>query len=246
MDRFTKFLVGIVALAMTAQVSAGVVRDDKGDTDWEFILTPYLWAISLNGTSQVGPFPPLDIDADFGDLLDNLNMALAAHMELHRGKWAIALDPMWAQLEMDLGDDGSAEINISLIELWGSYKLTPNWEILGGARFQEQDIDVEPGLPSPPFPESVGLKEDWLDWFLGARFDYGLSPKWRIVGRGDVTLAGDSDSGYSASLFFNRKIRKTMMLNLGYRYMKTEYYNDVNYAWDVDQHGPVIGYTWSF
>ena len=68
MDRFTKFLVGIVALVTTAQVSAGVVRDDKGDTDWEFILTPYLWAISLNGTSQVGPFPPLDIDADFGDL----------------------------------------------------------------------------------------------------------------------------------------------------------------------------------
>ncbi|TNF88152.1 MAG: hypothetical protein EP301_05445, partial [Gammaproteobacteria bacterium] len=113
MGRFTKFLVGIVALAMTAQVSAGVVRDDKGDTDWEFILTPYLWAISLNGTNQVGPFPPTDIDAKFSDLLDNMNMALAAHMELHRGKWAIALDPMWAQLEMDMGD-GSAEVNISL------------------------------------------------------------------------------------------------------------------------------------
>ena len=104
MDRFTKFLVGIVAFAMTAQVSAGVVRDDKGDTDWEFILTPYLWAISLNGTNQVGPFPPTDIDASFGDIFDNLNMALAAHMELHRGKWAIALDPMWAQLEMDMGE----------------------------------------------------------------------------------------------------------------------------------------------
>ena len=177
---------------------------------------------------------------------NGLNMALAAHMELHRGKWAIALDPMWAQLEMDMGDEGSAEVNISLIELWGSYKLTPNWEILGGARFQEQDIDVEPGLPSPPFPESVGVKEDWLDWFLGARFAYMVAPKWQVVGRGDVTLAGDSDKGYSASFFLNRKIRKTMMFNLGYRYMKTEYDNDVNYAWDVAQHGPVIGYTWSF
>ncbi len=245
MDRFTKFLLAVAALVFSAQVSAGVVRDDKGDEDWEFILTPYLWAISLNGTSQVGPFPPMDVDADFGDLLDNMNMALAAHMELHRGNWAIVLDPMWAQLEMEMGD-GSAEVNISLIELWGSYKITPNWELLGGARFQEQDIDVEPGLPSPPFPESAGVKDDWLDWFVGARFDYGVAPKWRIAGRGDVTIAGDSDKGYSLSLFLNRKIRKTMMLNLGYRYMKTDYDNGSDYAWDVDQHGPVIGYTWSF
>ena len=102
MHPVTRIILGIVGLVLSAQVSAGVVRDDKGDTDWEFILTPYLWAIGLSGTSQVGPFPPLDVDADFSDLLDNLNMALAAHMELHRGKWAIALDPMWAQLEMDM------------------------------------------------------------------------------------------------------------------------------------------------
>ena len=202
MDRVSRFLLAVAALLMTAQVSAGVIRDDKGDTDWEFIITPYLWAISLDGTSQVGPFPPMDVEADFSDLFDNMNMALAAHMELHRGKWAIVLDPMWAQLEMDMGE-GSAEVNISLIELWGSYKITPNWEILGGARFQEQDIDAEPGLPSPPFPESVGIKEDWLDWFVGARFAYMVAPRWQISGRADVTLAGDSDEGYSASLFLN-------------------------------------------
>ena len=117
MDRVSRFLLAVAALLMTAQVSAGVIRDDKGDTDWEFIITPYLWAISLDGTSQVGPFPPMDVEADFSDLFDNMNMALAAHMELHRGKWAIVLDPMWAQLEMDMGE-GSAEVNISLIELW--------------------------------------------------------------------------------------------------------------------------------
>jgi len=69
---------------LTAQVSAGVVREDKGDSDWEFILTPYLWAINLSGASQVGPFPPMDVDASFSDIFRNLNMALAAHMELHR------------------------------------------------------------------------------------------------------------------------------------------------------------------
>ena len=91
------------------------------------------------------------------------------------------------------------------------------------------------------------MKDDWLDWFIGGRFNYRLgSSRWSLVGRGDVTIAGDSDNGYNLSLFLNRHIRKTMMLNLGYRYLDTDYDNFPTYVWDAHQQGPVFGYTWSF
>ena len=85
-------------LLFSSIVTAGVLREDKGDTDWEILLAPYLWGTSLKGTSQVGVLPPLDIDASFSDLLSNLNMALSLHTEFHRGKFAFVIDPTYLSL----------------------------------------------------------------------------------------------------------------------------------------------------
>ena len=87
--------------------------------------------------------------------------------------------------------------------------------------------------------------DDWLDWFLGARFNYPVAERWTISGRGDVKLAGDSDSSYSWSLFVNRKFGKTMMLNVGYKYLDTDFESST-YVWDARMQGLVVGYTWSF
>ncbi len=243
-------LLLLAALLLSANTSAGVIREDKGDSDWEVLFSPYLWGSSLQGSAAVGSLPPMDVDASFSDILDNLNMALALHTEFHRGRWALVVDPMWVSLEMDIDTagpgDASAEVEMLLFELWGSYKLTPNWEILGGARLQDQDIDVKIKLPDPLPDQKFGGQDDWLDWFIGARFNYAFGPHWRITGRGDVKLAGDSDTGYNASLFLNRKIGKTMALNLGYRYLDTDYEDEGKYAWNIRQQGPVVGYTWSF
>jgi len=243
-------LTGLAALILAQNASAGVVREDKGDSDWEVLFAPYLWGSSLKGSAQVGALPPVDIDASFSDIASNLNMALALHTEFHRGKWAIVIDPMFVSLEADadVGNNASVEMeaDIFLFEAWAAYKLTPNWEIYGGARYQDHDISVEVGLPDPFPPIGIGADDDWLDWFLGARFNYPIAQRWGVSGRGDVKLAGDSDSSYHVTLFLNRKIGKTMLLNLGYRYLDTDYDNFPTYVWDVRQQGPVLGYTWSF
>ena len=101
----------------------------------------------------------MDVDVSFGELVENLDMALSLHTEFHRGKWAFVIDPTWISLEMEADIDGApvspaAEVEIWLVEAWGSYKVAENWEILGGARWQSQDMDVDPGLPAPPFPKT--------------------------------------------------------------------------------------------
>ena len=245
--KVVKYL-SFLTLVFAGSANAGVIRDDKGDSDWEFLFAPYIWGTAIKGTSQVGALPPVDIDASFSDIASNLNMALSLHTELHRGKWALVIDPFWASLEAD-AEAGPADVNSKIdqfiLEAWGAYKLTPNWEILGGARYMDQDIKVEVGLPDP-FPDAdFKGGDDWLDWFLGARFHYPVAERWSVSGRGDVKLAGDSDSSYSWSFFLNRKFGKTMMLNLGYKYLDTDFESDV-YVWDARMQGFVVGYTWSF
>lgn len=253
MKKQTIMLAVLLAVSYSSISSAGVLRDDKSDSDWEILLTPYLWGTSLDGTSAIGMLPPLPIDASFGDILDNLNMALSLHTEFHRGKWAFVIDPMYVSLEINLTTpvpdvSPKIEVDMLLVEAWTAYKINPNWELLGGIRWQDQDIAISsPGLPDPPFPGTgFGVEDDWLDWFAGARFTSPIGQNWIMAVRGDVVFAGDSDTSYNVVIFFNRRFGKNKALNLGYRYFEDDYDNSPTYAWDMKQEGPVIGYTWSF
>ena len=241
----------MVALALPATVSAGVLRDDKADTDWEILLAPYLWGQKLDGESN-----GLPIEASFGDILSNLNMAMSLHTEFHRGKWAFVIDPTYVSLEAEpegLPVKPKINVDIWIVEAWGAYKVTSNWELLAGARYNNQKIKVN-GLgvvPSPPapeggFPDPMNVKDNWTDLFAGVRANYPLGEKWILSARGDIAFAGDSDSAYNLNIFFNRRIRKTMAVNLGYRYYKNDYDNAPTYTWDMKQQGPVVGYTWAF
>jgi len=235
------------ALVLSASASAGVIRDDKADTDWEIIFAPYLWAQSLDGESNGIP-----IEAPFGDILSHLNMALALHTEFHRGKWAFVIDPSYVSLEAEpegLPVEPKIEIDIWLVEAWGAYKVTGNWELLAGARYNNQKLKVSglSAVPPPPvFPDPLDIKDNWTDLFAGVRAIYPLGAKWILTARGDIAFAGDSDSGYNLQVMFNRRIRKTMAVNLGYRYYKNDYDNAPTYTWDMEQQGPVVGYTWAF
>ena len=88
--------------------------------------------------------------------------------------------------------------------------------------------------------------DSWLDWFAGARFNYRLTRKWFVIGRGDAVVAGDSERTVNLELFINRRFGDNMALLLGYRYLKDDYDNKPEYGWDMKQTGPVVGYTWAF
>ena len=242
-----KITATVLILALWSTTSMAQNKND----DSRIILAPYLWGTSLNGTSTVGSLPPLDIDASFSDILSNLNFAMSVHTEFHRGPWRFVLDPTYISLEADIpplipdASGTTMDITIWLVEAWAGYAFTDNWEVLGGIRYQDQDLQLS-GLPNPPFPSSLGVSDNWSDWFAGVRFNTALGAKWVMTWRGDIAFAGDSDSSYNTEIFFNRRFGETMALNLGYRYLSDDYINEGVYGWDMVQQGPVIGYTWTF
>ena len=68
-----------------------------------------------------------------------------------------------------------------------------------------------------------------------------------MVWRGDVAVAGDSDSSYNTSIFFNRRVgqKGNKAVMLGYRYFVDDYNNEGTYAWDVTESGPLAGFSWN-
>lgn len=254
-NELCKFSRSVVLVAAISLISTAALAQGAGKGR-EIILAPYLWATAIDGTSTVGALPPLDIDASFSDLLSNLEMAFSLHTEFRFGEWVFVVDPTFLSLGIDIPipsppapqpATAKMDVDIWLVELWGGYRLSDNWEAIGGLRYQNQDISVS-GLPSPPFPAaSTGVvNENWTDWFVGARFNTDLGAKWLLTWRADVVFAGDSDTSWNTSIFFNRRIRETMALNLGYRYFIDDFNDPGSYRWDVTYQGPVIGYTWVF
>jgi len=252
---------GVILVLCFSTVNAAD-NDKEGDDRWNIVLTPYLWGVALEGQSAVGPLPPIDVDASFGDILDNLNFAAALHTEFRKGKWNFVIDPFYSNLEIDTPTQdvtlppippgtpatigGKIKIKMWLVEGWTSYLVAPGWEVLGGVRWQSQDVDAE----FNNINASPSVDADWTDFFAGVRYSTMLGQKWTLSVRGDYAVAGDSESGsWNGLASFNRRFGETMALNLGYRYFKNEYISgsgDDPYLWDIKMSGPFVGYTWQF
>jgi hypothetical protein len=218
-----------------------------------FRVTPYLWMLGLDGTTAVLG-EDADVEADFSDILDALNIALSVNMEWNTSSdWFFVLDPMWSQLEMDyvaptpgpISPTGKVEVEMIILDALVGYSLNENLGGYAGVRYYDQDITLMPDGVVP----SVGLGDDWTDFVIGVRAFGELGDKWTMMGRLDGAVGGDSDSAFYGQFTFNRKFGQNMHLNLGWRYYDVDYVSGEGlslFKWDVAHSGPVVGWTWVF
>ena len=236
-------ILALGVLSMLAPVAA-TAQDSDG---WEFRITPYLWALSLDGTTAaLGQDVP--VDASFSDILDLLNIALSANMEFSNNRWFVVLDPMWADLEMDIDSGGpiggTVEIELIIVDALVGYSVSEHFDLYAGARYYDQDITVIPDT----LPE-VGLGDDWTDFLLGFRVGADMTDNWSFSGKLDAAVGGDSDSAIYAQAVFLRHIGTNKHFDIGYRYYDVDYESGSGlslFKWDVAHSGPVVGFSWQF
>ncbi len=65
---------------------------ENGESRWKVDFTPYLWMAGLSGDVLVRDIPVRDIDVSFSDVINDLDMAFAGHLEATRDKWTILFD----------------------------------------------------------------------------------------------------------------------------------------------------------
>ena len=243
----------IVALS----ISPAWASETEGETeylsseDWSFIVSPYVWAISLKGSAA--PLPPLpasDFDASFGDIWKDLNLGFFGRAELRKGKFGIISDVIWADLSMDaVPVGGLVEIDSSSVvaSLLGTYRLLEQEEqawldLVVGVRgyYLDTNLDVGPG----GIFLSHGHTEGWVDAMAGfrARIDLGMdfyANAFLIGGGGGSSSAADLLGliGYSFT--------DNLSTYAGYRFLKIDYKNN-GFVWDVEYQGPLAGGSYKF
>ncbi len=245
-----KKLILSMLLILVSINNAYAAGSNSTDGQWEFSLAPlFLWGQGIEGDSQIGPTTaPLDVE--FSDALDNLEAAFTIHYEMKRDALTLFAEYQFVSLGPEAEGPGNITLDVgfdnTIAELGAAYWIygteRTNWELLGGARYTKQELDVA----IDKGPDLVTVEEDWWVGFFGGRFSAQFSPQWTFNGRADFGV-GSGESNRIWNLFgtFDYRFNDWGSVFIGYKWMDYDYENDSkglkNYAYDASQQGPLAG-----
>jgi len=241
----------VTALCMGGLASPQASAANGGD--WEWVVAPYLWAVSFD-TDLERTEPPaggISSDRTFDDVLDQLDGVFEVHLEGQQEQWGMFTDFTY----LGLADDSDhprfrteTDLDGRLFELAGVWNPAAGryqgLDVFAGLRYIDIDFGVQFDPVNPLFnTTSFDGSESFNDFMLGARYTWPLSENWGMTLRGDGSF-GDTDGTWNASAVANYKFSYGALI-LGYRYLSVELENggtDIDLTLD----GPMVGYGFTF
>lgn len=242
-DLFKVKTVLLMTLAITA-----ISSQDATAEEWDWKVTPYLWASGIKGDAQLGPVMA-DIDVSFSDIVDVLAGGALFHLEAHNGQHLVSTDLLYLALESDATapiGGGVIDVDVDNLVLEGSYVRKHNtddgytgFEV--GARYWDLELKL-----SPESHDVVKRGLDWVDGFIGYRVNKKFKDKWSYNLIGNVG-AGGSDFTWSLGVGFERELSNGNSVSFGYKLLDIDYETTTQgglpFIIDTTFHGILIGYT---
>ena len=243
-------LLMAILLSMASINIAHAVGGNSTDGKWEYTLAPlFLWAQGIEGDSQIGPTTaPLDIT--FKNALDNLEGTFTLHYEMKRDALTLFAEYQYVNLGPEAEGPMNTELDIDFKDTIGELGVgywvfgtdRTDWEVIGGARYTRQDLDVS----VKNGPDLLSTDEDWWVGFFGGRFSAQLSKNWSFVGRADFGVGpGKTNRIWNLVGMFDYRFKDWGSVFAGYKWMDYDYENSdtgrSHYAYDATQQGPLVG-----
>jgi predicted porin len=232
-------ITAVVALVLLA--TAGFAR--AAEDGWQFKLTPYLWAMGVDGDVGVGPVS-VPVDVKFSDAVQDLDLGGMLSAEATHGPWGILFDGSY----LKLSDDAYTHLGKFVVEfeqwmLQGSavYRAVNAEKTamdLGlGGRYMSLDTTIETPSSAADLNESKGL----MDPVVVARVRQQFTEKLYGVMYGDLGGFGvASDLTWQLMAAAGYSFTKDVSLLVGYRYLDYDYEKDA-FSFDAAESGLAIG-----
>jgi hypothetical protein len=244
------------ASALAADLPPGPAPDFAGETapppsGWTFAVAPYLFAASLSGNVAQFGTPTIHVDADFGDILDNLKFGAMVTSEARNGPFGLFTDLMYVKIGEDVKAPLGATVNLTSSTFTGTamgeYRVfdsaAGSVDAMAGIRIWSltSDLDFSGG---PLGGQSFSDDATWVDGMVGVKGRLNLGGKffassWAMAGAGGAKIDWDLLAGLGYD--FN----KSFSLVGGYRALGVDYSHD-GFVFDVVQQGPYLGGMFRF
>ncbi|NDY95503.1 hypothetical protein [Wenzhouxiangella limi] len=257
------FLCSSVVLLVQA---IPAIAESRSASDWEFQVTPYLWAAGLDGRVSHDGLPiELRPNASFGDVWSFLDIGGMLRFEASKGRWGLVSDFIYVELsdrERFLFGTAEADLDTDVFSamLAGTFRLVgegrqSHLDVLFGVRYWELGAEIAFGIadeveiPSDlALPRQYRVKESGSspEPVLGLKGHYALSRDfylggWAMLG-GDF---GQSVLTQDYMAFLGYSFSDHASLQLGYRRLEIDF-DSSGLQLDTTMHGPTIGLDWRF
>ncbi|AQT70305.1 hypothetical protein STSP2_03511 [Anaerohalosphaera lusitana] len=254
-------LVSVVPFAMAQGAQEEV---DLGG--WDFEFTPYFWAAEVEGDMTLRGRTG-DVDANFSDIWDNLNIGLMGRIEGWRERWGWFVDGLYLDLESDFTTPGAlvsgdVDIDWTILEFGLGYHLIESdggdgtaagfdVDLLAGGRYQnikgELDIVTSGPLADVVSGGSFERRGEWVEPLVGGRLRWEWGRNIAFLCRGDI---GGFSVGEASKLTWNilagidYELCETTSVRFGYRIFDMDYSNGSGtekFGLDTRFKGPILG-----
>ena len=230
LERFTVLAAAAMLLSLPAAAS-----------DWENLLGVYGIGASISGTGTIRDLE-LDIDVDFDEILDNLEMGGMARYRGQNERLVVVGDAVY----MGLGK-GGADLDLWVLEGSVGYRFTTVVEGFIGLRYTNYQLGLIDSEPLRDRRMTAG--RDFYDPIIGFRAHGPIGKRWDIQGRGDVggfgvgmdlTWRVEANIGFEAS--------RLVDIWFGYVALGQDFDAGSNQrlALDLVYHGPQLGVFFKF
>jgi hypothetical protein len=224
------------------------------DEGWTVVVKPYLFGAGLRGTIGLTDADG-DVDADFSDLLGELDFGGAVGLELAPpdSKLRLLLDLTYVAFEEDGSttetgfDRVDAELDQLMAEATLALELQPEGQVdlLLGARYWDLDGDLKAIATPPGSDVSASRSASWVEPLIGLRSRIPLAGSLGLLLRADVGGFGlGSEYTYDLGGQLAWSFSKSFELALGYRHLFVKY-DDDGFLYEVSSAGPVVGLNWT-
>jgi hypothetical protein len=246
----------VAAIATLASASA---RSEQ----WQWSVTPYLWATDLGVDLTISDRELVDADIPFEDLLDKLDGATLVRVEGMHGEHGMAFDLFNVELTDSVGIElpgpsgtelaVDTEIGMTILDVTGVYDPHGDREgfsLVYGARILEQRNDVDAALRHDATTigtRSLDATDRLVDGLVGFRYVRALPHNLSYELAADVST-GDTELTWSAgpTLGYTFGARDRYQVTAGYRRMVVDFDTAEHVDADMSMSGILVGFRIDF
>jgi hypothetical protein len=249
-----KILSCCAALLYSASSSAAY---QMADDAWKVEIAPYIWAMNMNGTVQIGPVRA-HVDQSFSDILDHLNFAGMIYMDVSKNNLDFFVNLLYAVLT---DNDHNDLVSVHVQNKFGIFTGGLSTEICRHAFSSTGSIGFDPYVGFRTTLNDVSVKlyvgpftlkgvnnQNWTDPIIGLKLPITLNKAWSIVLAGDVGGMNTTTQysynvqgllGYSPQSHWTNTT-----VYLGYRLLDQHYQHGKGLSfndWNMKIAGPLLG-----
>lgn len=235
--------IGVAGLAAAASVPASA-------QGWSFVFEPYFMAPYMDGKSAIGPVEAR-VSSSPSDVFSNLNWGAMGLFELNNGRFGLAVDLTYMNLETTSdrrflesigGHQGAYSVT-------GLVRIEEHAEAYAGIRVNDLGVRLS-GTGPLGAPRSASRNESWVDPIVGMRVSLPLSRALDLTMLADVGGFGvASDISVQAWPTLGFRLSDSIRAKLGYRLVYTGYETGEGldrFSYEVLTHGPTLGVQFRF